>query len=136
MLSLEAAGREHELVHAQALERELVRAPEPRKHVVGVQDRNLGHLPETRPVRADVGVRAHEHAERPRETAHLADRPRAVKIEAKSVLFFHNRGYGEERIEPVANGDRPSSGPAAAVGLRERLVQIEVDDVEAHVAGA
>ena len=33
------------------------------------------------------------------------------------------------------HGDRPRAGAAAAVRLRERLVQVEVDDVEAHVAG-
>ncbi len=33
------------------------------------------------------------------------------------------------------HGDRPGARPAAAVRLRERLVQVEVDDVEAHVAG-
>ena len=31
--------------------------------------------------------------------------------------------------------DRPGARAAAAVRLRERLVQVEVDDVEAHVAG-
>ena len=33
------------------------------------------------------------------------------------------------------HGDRPAAGTAAAVRLREGLVQVEVDDVEAHVAG-
>ena len=135
VLALEAAGREHELVHAEPLERQLVRALEAREHVVGVQDRDLGHLPQRRAVRADVGVRAHEHTERPGEAAHLADRLRPVEVEAESVVFLHDRGYGEERLEPVANGDRPRPGPAAPVRLRERLVQVEVDDVEAHVAG-
>ncbi len=42
---------------------------------------------------------------------------------------------GQERLEDVAYRDRPTAGPAAAVWLGERLVQVDVDDVEAHVAG-
>src|SRR4029079_2471305 len=33
------------------------------------------------------------------------------------------------------HGDRPGAGPAPAVRLGEGLVQVEVHDVEAHVAG-
>ena len=36
---------------------------------------------------------------------------------------------------PSRTATGPAAGPAAAVRLRERLVQVEVDDVEAHVAG-
>ena len=35
----------------------------------------------------------------------------------------------------LADGDRAAAGAAAAVRLRERLVQVDVDDVEPHVAG-
>ena len=40
----------------------------------------------------------------------------------------------QERLEDVAHGDRAAAGAAAAVRLRERLVQVDVHDVEAHVA--
>ena len=42
----------------------------------------------------------------------------------------------EERLEDVAHGDRAAARAAAAVGLRERLVQVDVHDVEAHVPGS
>jgi hypothetical protein len=47
----------------------------------------------------------------------------------------HDLRLGQERLDAVADGDRPGPRPPAPVRLRERLVQVEVDDVEAHVAG-
>ena len=44
--------------------------------------------------------------------------------------------HRQERLDPVGARDRPRPRPASAVRLRERLVQVEVDDVEAHVARA
>ena len=40
----------------------------------------------------------------------------------------------QERDGLVGHTDRAAAGTAAAVGRRERLVEIEVHDVEAHVA--
>ena len=40
------------------------------------------------------------------------------------------------RLDPVRDRDRAGARAAAAVRLRERLVQVVVDDVEAHVARA
>src|SRR3954471_2000609 len=44
-------------------------------------------------------------------------------------------GTGRNGSDPIRDGDGPRPRPAAAVRLREGLVQVEVDDVEAHVAG-
>ena len=125
-----------ELVHAEPVERQVVRVLQPREQVVRVQHGDLGHLPQRRPVRADVRVRADEDAERPGEAAHLADRLRPVEVEPEAaVVAADDRRHGQERLEPRRDRDRPAAGPAAAVRLRERLVQVDVDDVEAHVAG-
>ncbi len=44
-------------------------------------------------------------------------------------------GSGQERHQALGHGHRSGAGPAAAVGGGEGLVQVHVDDVEAHVAG-
>ena len=60
-----------------------------------------------------------------------------VVVEAeRPVVAAHDRGHRQERLEHLPDRDRPAAGAAAAVRLRERLVQVDVDDVEAHVAGA
>ena len=57
------------------------------------------------------------------------------KSRAKLPSSFRiDGGHGQIRLEDVAHGDRPAARAAAAVGLRERLVEVDVDDVEAHVA--
>jgi hypothetical protein len=43
---------------------------------------------------------------------------------------------GEELRQVLGNADRACAGAAAAVGRRERLVDVEVHDVEAHVSRA
>ena len=43
---------------------------------------------------------------------------------------------GKERDEAVDHGHRSGSRSTSAVGGGERLVEIGVDDVEPHVAGA
>ena len=136
VLALQRAGAQHELVHRETVVREVVRLSQQSEQVVGVQDGGLRHLAEAWAVGADVRVRANEHAERSREAAHLADRLRTVVIEAESLAVPDHRRDGQERLERVANHDRPTARPAAAVRLREGLVQIDVHDVETHVTGS
>ncbi len=116
---------------------------QPRLQVVRVQDGDpRGLLEAVASERADVGVGPHEHAEVPLEAAQLADRARPVEVEVEArpravvaVAAHHLRG-GQEGLDAVGHRNRPGAGPAAAVRLRERLVQVEVDDVEARVARA
>jgi hypothetical protein len=56
VLALQVARAEHELVHAQAIERKLVCSSQPREHVVGVQDRDLGHLAQLGAPHPDEGI--------------------------------------------------------------------------------
>ena len=94
------------------------------------------------PTRADVRVGAHEHAEVALEAAQPADRLGPVVVErevrgpgpVRALLAPHHLRARQERLDAVGHRDRPGAGPAAAVRLRERLVQVEVHDVEAHVA--
>ena len=136
VLTLQAARRKHELVHAEPVERKLVHVPEARQHVVRVQDGGLGHGPEARPVRTDERVGAHEHAERPAKPADLADRLGSVVVESERIALPDDCRRGQEGLEDLPHGHRPTTRPAATVWLREGLVEVVVDDVEAHVAGA
>ena len=107
-----------------------------RHQVVGVQHRGVARL--RQPVgaeRQDVRVRAHEDAEVALEAAQPADRLRAVEVQVEGpVLVPHDLRTRQVRLDPVGHRDRPRPRAAAAVGLREGLVQVVVDDVEPHVA--
>jgi hypothetical protein len=59
-----------------------------------------------------------------------------VVVEPIRVALADDPRHGQERLDPLAHRHRPASRPSASVRLRERLVQVVVDDVEAHVAGA
>ena len=135
VLALQVPGAEHELMHAEPVERKLVRVLQPRDDVVRVQHRRLRHLAEPRAIRANVRVRAHEHAERAGVPTDLADRLRAIVVELERVALADHRRDRQEGLEKVAHDDRAAAGAAASVRLRERLVQIDVHDVETHVTG-
>ena len=55
---------------------------------------------------------------------------------AVRALPADHLGPRQEGLDPIGDRDRPGPRTAAAVRLRERLVQVDVDDVEAHVARA
>jgi hypothetical protein len=56
-------------------------------------------------------------------------------VEREVVVAANNLRHREERLEHVAHRDRPAARPTSPMRLRERLVQVDVDDVEAHVSG-
>ena len=119
------ARREHELVHAEPVVRQFEGVSQPREHVVGVQHGRLGHLQELGAVGAHEGVRAHEHPEGACEAAYAPDRLRPIVIEPEDIAVTHDLWRGQEGLDRLAHRDRPASGPAAAVRLRERLVQVD-----------
>ena len=111
--------------------------------VVGVQHRGLRGLGEAVGAEAeDVGVGADEDAEVALEAAQAADRlgPLEVEVEAGAAavvaLAPHHLRARQEGLDAVGDGDRAGAGAAAAVRLAEGLVEVDVDDVEAHVARA
>ena len=57
-----------------------------------------------------------------------------LEEEATVLVLLHQR-HRQERRQRVADHDGAGAGTAAAVRRAERLVRVEVDDVEAHVAG-
>src|SRR5213080_4807496 len=103
--------------------------------VAGVEHGVLRHFVDGVAVSADVGVGAKQHAEVAVERPHLADRLWAVVLEAKSLVRALNRGNRQEGHEMRLHADRPRPRAAPAVRRGKRLVQVEMDNVEAYVAG-
>ena len=85
--------------------------------------------------RVDVG--AQQHARVAGECRQAADRVRAILLAhpaefAVGALLDHRDR--QERLQALGHADRARARTAAAVRRRERLVQVHVDRVEAHVA--
>ncbi len=144
-------AREDELVEGGALEcqRQELAGPAVAKlceEVVGVQHGGLrGLLQSVAAEAADVGVGADENAEVALEAAQAPDRllgivaqlePRLGGGAVGASLQALDSRHRQEGLDPVGDRDWPRSRPAAAVRLRERLVEVEMDDVEPHVARA
>ena len=113
---------------------------QPGEQVVGVEHRGLRCLLQPVPAQAEnVGVGTHEDPEVALEAAQPADRLGPVVVQVKGGLSpvlglaANHLRPRKEGLDPVARRDRPRSRAAAAVRLRERLVEVDVDDVEAHV---
>ena len=127
---------EHDLVQRRRVVRQVIRAFQPRANVVRVQHRELRDSAHAvRSHRAHVRQRANEHAEVAVERAHAADRigMRIVEIE-RAVFATLDRRRRQKRHERLRNADRTRARTAAAVRRRKGLVQVRVNDVDAHVA--
>src|SRR5260370_39677055 len=126
-----------ELVHARALIREVDQAFDAFAQIVG-RDHGV-HRGLGKPVAAHrdyVGVCADQHAEVSVEAAHSPDRLRPLEIELQvPVHSLHGRRRQERhqvRLHPHWAGARP----APTMGGGERLVEVHVHALEAHVPGA
>src|SRR5262249_55560408 len=106
-------------------------------NVVGVEDRVLGGLTDAGAVGQNIGQGANEHAEISAEGTHFADggRPHAFKSQL-AACFFDQNGNGPKRLQDLLHGHRAGAGAASAMRGAERLVQVEVHDVHAELAGA
>ena len=83
-----------------------------------------------------VGVRPHQDADVAVEPVHPTDRVLATGIEGEDALLAPlDGGAGQEGGELVRHADRSGAGTPSPVGRRERLVGVDVHDVEPHVPG-
>ena len=99
---------------AHAVDRELVGIPQAFLDVIGVQGRQAaGQVYILLAQHQDIGQGTQDHAE--------------IAVEAGGI-------DPQEGYQALRDADRAAAGTAAAVGRGEGLVQIEVHDVEAHVA--
>ena len=103
---------------------------EARLDVVGAEYRGRGGPPHAvRPEHPDVAVRDEENAgASPRRRRDRGNRPFAADR--------RQRMPGQIRREMLRAGDRPHAGSSAAMGNRERLVQVDMADVGADRGGA
>ena len=85
---------------------------------------------------ADVRVGAHHHAEVAEERAHATDAVRALAIDDVRVALARTTGVGWNGSRMLRERHRARAGAAAAVRRGERLVQVELHHVDAHVARA
>ncbi|OQA44953.1 MAG: hypothetical protein BWY50_00264 [Spirochaetes bacterium ADurb.Bin315] len=83
----------------------------------------------------NVDVRPQEDEEVPPEQAHLPDRIRPVPIEHIPPFPQIDIRLRKERAEQIVDHYRSAARAAAAMGGGERFMKVEVEHVEAHVAG-
>ena len=130
-------GAEHRLVLADARVWQLQGTGEGGAQVVGIQHREPAHVGQSVATEgAQVGVAAHRVVDVAVEGTHPADRARAPVVVAVGVAVaaYHR----QRQIRGQFGGDRggAGAGTTAAVRHAERLVQVEVQNVGAQVAGA
>ena len=90
-----------------------------------------------RPVGQDVGQRPHQYPEVAEEGAHAPNGLRPVEVPTETAgAFLPQDRKGQERLQDFLHCHRPGAGPAAAVGRRKSLVQVQVDDVGAELPRA
>src|SRR5687767_7296621 len=84
----------------------------------------------------NVRERPQHHSVITKKRLHPPDRLRIVEIQFEVVSLFNNAWYGQERFKLGRTATWTTSRTATAVRCRERLMQIEVNYVNAHIAGS
>jgi hypothetical protein len=124
-------------VHARPVERHVVHVVQALADPVGVEDGDLGDLLQAvAAIGQDVSEGAGQHEGIAVPGVDPADRlGRGLPAEL-APGGAHRSWAGQERHQALGHGYRTGTGSSPAVGRGERLVQIHMDDVEAHVARA
>ena len=121
---------------ARRIRRIEARFREARHQIVGVERRVLADAMHAFAAQhAHVDVRAQQHAGIAHERRQAADGLRQVFLgePAIFVAFLAHHRNRHERQQPRAHTHRAGARTAAAMRRGEGLVQVHVDDVEAHV---
>ncbi len=128
----EALVVEHELVFRRRGIRDVKMSLETLAQIAGVEHRLGGRFRKSRvPERRDVSVGAHEDAEIAVEGPDPAD-GFLRGYEGESAVVFTRDGGGQVRGERFRHGQGAGARSASAVGRGERLVEIQVHQVEPH----
>ena len=136
-LLLQVVEGEHELVHAGAVAvGDIIGPPQLLPQVVGVEHRPLGGLGDALGAQGeDVAEGLHHHGEVAVKALDAADALGRVP-ELQAVRPLLHVEDGEEILQELLAAHGAGARSAAAVGGGEGLVEVQVDQVEAHVAGA
>src|SRR5581483_7185508 len=129
---------EHDLVHGGRAIRQVINVFQFFADVVCIEDGVLGGRQQAvAAIGHDVGQRAHVHAEVPVEGAHTPDGAWPVIVESECTVGLGGENWNrQEGLEVLLAEHGTGAGTATAVRRRERLVQVQVHDVHAKVAGA
>ena len=130
----ELLHRQHEFVHTSALA-DGIEIAYFLTQIIGVEHRRFGSLAQSLAAeRDDIRQRFEAHAEVAVKRAHFAYRISSPVETEPFVRPYYARGRQEGRERRLAShGTCPRT--AAAVRSGKGLVQVEVHDVEAHIAG-
>ena len=127
--------RQHAFVHRGFERGARIMRLEPLAHVVGIEDRKAAHLRETVAAdREDIRVtpaRASRNCRRKRSAGRSSP---AAGNRNPLCLRRTTRGAGRNGSRCALYRDRTRAGSAAAVRRRKGLVQVDVDDIRAHIA--
>ena len=136
LLPLEPGQSEDELVHAGPVAvSDVVAVPQHLPHIVGVEHRALGGLGDSlAPQGQEIRQGLHHHGEVAVEALHAANGLGRV-LELQPILPLRRVVQRQEGGQEILAAHGAGAGPAAAVGGGEGLVQIQVDQIKAHVAG-
>ena len=129
---------EDKLVLAASRHGQLVEVLERVLDVVGVERGHRAGLGKTFGAEAeDVRQRAHLHSKVAEPAADAAESIGGVcdNLVLLVLLVPDHARVGQEFLQALAHAHGTAAGAAAAMRRRERLVQVDVHDVEAHVAG-
>src|SRR6185369_2510084 len=137
VLGLQPVAEDH-LVHRRHLVGQVVGTLELLPNIVRVENGVFGGLPQSvGTVRHDVGEGADVHSEVSEEHAHTTDGLLAVVFETEgAVLKLGDDRYGKKRLKNLLHRHGSRAGASTSVRGRERLVQVEVHDVNAEVTRA
>ena len=138
-------GAENELVHRRPVVRDVVCRPKERQEVVGGKDRVASRFHQALLTeRLHIGVCTNQDAKVPETLLDRADglpQPGGRTVLARRVVVIravglaHDPRLRQERTEMRFHAERTRARPARAVRRRERLVDVDVDAVEAEIAG-
>ena len=127
---------EHELMLAGTLDRKLVGILERFLDIVGVE---RGHRADIADVVAsqseDIGVCFHHHSEVSEECGHTSEATVVAGDIELAFGIFLDTGIRQEVDEVLCHTYGTRAGTSAAMRRGEGLVQVDMHDVESHIAG-
>ena len=128
---------EDKLVLAQAVDRQFVVVFEALLNIVGAQNGQTAHLSDVLAAqREEVGVGADDDAEVAQPRRDAAQRFGTFGHGERAVVAAHDARVGQELLQTAAHAHGTAAGAAAAMRRGERLVEVDMHHVEAHVARA
>src|SRR5208283_842537 len=123
-------------VHAGSVVGEVQDALEPLLDVIGVQYGQLADLFQFGPETHDIAVGSNHDPHIAVKGVQLADGLRKIFGKEIFFVFFEHARDGEKRFQAFCDTNGTGARSAAAMGRRESLVEVQVQNVHSDVPGA